>query len=142
MTSAKHPMRIRTNDIVEVVRLDQRTFQFLYGEGDAVVHVMDPETFEQMTINRSLFGSAARFLQEGCKVTLEFHDGNPISGFLQPQIGLKVIEAEPSMKGEAVTAQFKRAVVETGATVQVPPFVASGDIIVIDTVTGEFVKRG
>lgn len=141
LTSSKHPLRIRTSDVVEVVRLDEKKFQYLYAEGDALLHMMNPDTFEQITVDRSIFGEASKFLLEGSEVTLEFHEGTPISGSLPPQVPLTVTMAAPSMKGEAVTLQFKKATVETGADVQVPPFVVTGDTILVDTTTGEFVKR-
>ena len=103
---------------------------------------MDPESFEQVAVSKDIFGPAAGFLAEGGEVILNYHEGTIVSGGLPPTVTLKVAEASPHMKGEAQAPQYKPAVLETGATITVPPFVVAGDSVIVDTATGTFVKRG
>ena len=120
LTRSKHPMRLRPGDAVFAVRLEDRPFQFLYQE-DAVLHCMDPQTFEQVAVERDLLGEAARFLKEGGALTLCFHDGAAVAGSLPSIVTLKVAEAAPHLKGETSAPQYQPAVLETGVKVQVPP---------------------
>jgi elongation factor P len=139
--NSKHPLRLRPGDTVDVVRLEERKFDYLYAEGE-LLHCMHPTNFEQVAVHRSILGPQARFVAEGAQITLEYHDGAPIAASLPPHVTLKVAQAAPSIKGEAVHAQFKRAVLSTGAELQVPPFVTAGDTVVVDTESGKFVRRG
>ena len=102
---------------------------------------MDPQSFEQVSVPRDIFGNSANYLVEGADVILSFHDSSPVSGSLPQTVVLKVAEAAPHFKGEAQAPQYKSAVLETGATISVPPFVVAGDSVVVDTAEGTFVKR-
>ena len=126
--------------MVDVVRLDEKKYQFLYQEDD-VLHCMDPASFEQVAVGREILGAALGFLAEGGDIILSFHDGSAVSGALPPTVVLKVAEASPHLKGEAQAPQYKPAVLETGATITVPPFVVAGDAVIVDTAEGKFVKR-
>lgn len=138
---AKRPLRLRPSETVDVVRLEERRFQFLYAEGDTM-HCMDPQSFEQVGVDRGVLApGAAELLAEGADLTLAFHDGAPVSGSLPPQVTLKVVDAAPHIKGETQAPQYKPATLETGAAVSVPPFVVAGDSIIVDTADGSFVKR-
>ena len=141
ITRAKHPLRLRPSDMVDVVRLEERTFQFLYQEGDDSLHCMDPKTYEQIVLQKDILGERGAFLVEGGDIVVSFHEGTPVSGELPPQVTLEVKEAAPHMRGESQAPQQKPAVVETGATVYVPSFVVAGDRIIVDTADGTFVKR-
>jgi elongation factor P len=141
LTKSKHPLRLRPSDMVDVVRLDEKKFQFLYQEDD-VLHCMDPDTFEQVAVGKDLLERTAfGFLAEGGDVILSFHDGSAVGGALPPTVVLKVAEASPHLKGEAQAPQYKPAVLETGVTISVPPFVVAGDAVVVDTTEGKFMKR-
>jgi elongation factor P len=141
LTKSKHPLKLRPSDMVDVVRLDDKKYQFLYQEDD-VLHCMDPESFEQLSIDKDLLEkSALGFLAEGGDVILSFHDGSPVGGALPTTVVLKIAEASPHLKGEAQAPQYKPAVLETGATISVPPFVVAGDSVIVDTAEGKFVKR-
>jgi elongation factor P len=141
LTKSKHPLKLRPSDMVDVVRLDEKKFQFLYQEDD-VLHCMDPDSFEQVAVGKDLLEKAALgFLAEGGDVILSFHDGSAVSGALPPNVVLKVAEASPHLKGEAQAPQYKPAVLETGATISVPPFVVAGDRVIVDTAEGKFMKR-
>lgn len=141
ITKAKHPAKFRPYDMVEYVRLEGRKFQCLYTEGNQV-HCMDPETYEQVAVDTDLFGEASDFLKEGLEVTLNFHKDEAVTGEVPSQMSLQVVEAAPTMKGETAAPSYKRAVVEGGIEIQVPPFVQAGDSVVVDTVERTFVRRG
>ncbi|PRW59876.1 Elongation factor P [Chlorella sorokiniana] len=141
ITKAKHPAKFRPYDMVEYVRLEGRKFQCLYTEGSQV-HCMDPETYEQLAVDTDLFGEASDFLKEGLEVTLNFHKDEAVTGEVPGQMSLQVVEAAPTMKGETAAPSYKRAVVEGGIEIQVPPFVQAGDSVVVDTVERTFVRRG
>lgn len=144
VTKAKHPAKFRPYDMVEHVRLEGRKYQCLYTEGSQV-HCMDPDTFEQLTVDRELFGEAADFLREGLDVTLNFHvttgSDAPVTGEVPQHVTLAVVEAAPTMKGETAAPSYKRAVVEGGIEIQVPPFVQAGDRVVVETGERSFVRR-
>jgi len=141
ISRSKHPLRLRPGDPVTVVHLEDKKFQFLYHEGENM-HLMDPRSFEQVAIDRHVLGEqATAYLCEGGEVLLSFHEGIAVSATLPAAVTLKVMEAAPHVKGETAAPQYKPAVLETGATVSVPPFVNSGDSITVDTATGNFVKR-
>jgi elongation factor P len=126
---------------VGMARLDRREMQYLYAEGDSFVF-MDSESYDQTSLGGGELGEdAPRFLVEGTTVTVSFHDGTPVSVDLPTTVDLKVTHTDPAMKGERQSAGTKPASVETGATVQVPPFVETGDVVRIDTRTGEYVTR-
>ncbi len=125
---------------VEFARLERRPHQFLYRDGDAFVF-MDTETYEQIPIDSSIVGESARFLAEGQTVDLVFHDDQVIMVELPPHVNLRVVQTEPAVRGNTVTTALKPALLETGATVQVPLFVDEGDIIRVDTRTGEYIER-
>ncbi|KAI7840227.1 hypothetical protein COHA_006009 [Chlorella ohadii] len=141
ITKAKHPAKFRPYDMVEYVRLEGRKFQCLYTEGSQV-HCMDPETYEQVAVDTELFGEASDFLKEGLEVTLNFHRDEAVTGEVPGQMSLQVVEAAPTMKGETAAPSYKRAVVEGGIEIQVPPFVQAGDSVVVDTAERTFVRRG
>jgi len=102
---------------------------------------MDTGTFEQIPISEEHIGENEKFLLENMEVTIKFYKGNPISIELPIAIESKVIETEPGAKGDTVSQSFKPAVIETGAKMQVPIFINEGDIIKIDTRTGEYITR-
>lgn len=103
---------------------------------------MHPTTFEQREVPVSSFGPhAAHFLAEGSTVRMMFHNGEEVSASLADEVEMEVKEADPSFKGESVTNQYKGAVLQTGMACRVPGFVEAGDTIVINTKTGDFVRR-
>ncbi|PSC68390.1 Elongation factor P [Micractinium conductrix] len=142
ITKSKHPAKFRPSDMVEYVRLEGRPYQCLYTEGTQV-HCMDPETYEQLAVEREVFGGGADFLAEGLEVILNFHAGNdaPVTGEVPNHVTLGVVEAAPTMKGETAAPSYKRAVCAGGIEVQVPPFVQTGDRVVVETSERAFVRR-
>ena len=125
---------------VQDVRLDYHNVQFLYSDGD-LFHFMDTETFDQPAIPRVIIGDAAIFLKEGVEVKLTLFDNEPLDVELPTTVDLLVSQAESAVKGDTATGVTKKVVLETGAEVNTPSFVNEGDIIRVDTRTGEYVTR-
>jgi elongation factor P len=130
----------RMTDKIEEVRLDEKDMQYLY-EADGNLYFMDNETYEQTFISAALLGEQKRFLKEGNFCHIMFYEGKAMSAELPFFIELKIIEAEPAVKGDTATGVTKGAVIETGTKVQVPLFVKEGDVIKIDTRTGKYLER-
>ncbi|BDA42194.1 Elongation factor P [Coccomyxa sp. Obi] len=135
--------RRRPSDLLEVVRLNGRAFQFLYKDEEGLLQLMDPQSFEQIAVSPELFGDAAAFLAPGASLSINYtDDGQPISGELPATVELKVVEADPYARGDSATSSYKQCRLEGGARIGVPPFVQVGDTVVVDTAEGTFVKRG
>ena len=121
-------------------RLDRRPVQFLYSDGD-LYYFMDSETFEQSALNAAPLGDALNYLKEGMSLEILSYEGEPISVELPNSVELKVVETGPAFKGDTATAGNKPAKLETDITIQVPLFVSTGDIVRVDTRTGEYLER-
>jgi elongation factor P len=132
--------RVRPEDKVEQAYLDKRPMQYLYKEGDSYVF-MDNETYDQVTLNAELVGEQIQYLKENDNAAVTFYEGKALSIELPATVELKVIETEPSVKGATAAAQYKPATLETGLKVTVPPFVGTGEVIQVDTRTGEYLSR-
>jgi len=130
----------QSGDRVQDVRLEFRTVQYMYTDGDTY-YFMDTETFEQPGIDKSVLGDAIGFLKENMEAKLTLYNNEPIDVELPTSVDLKVVEAEAAVRGDTATGVTKRVVVETGYAVQVPYFVESGDTIRVDTRTGQYVTR-
>ena len=120
--------------------IDRKDMQYLYNDG-ALFYFMDNETYDQVAINEELIGDALKFVKENemCKVCS--HNGNVFSVEPPLFVELEITETEPGVKGDTATGATKPATVETGANVSVPLFVNQGDVIKIDTRTGEYLSR-
>lgn len=132
--------RFRAAETVEKVRLEQKDFTFLYEQGDALVF-MDDESYEQLELDKDFVGERAAFLQDGMKVTVELHEERPIGISLPDQVTLMITEADPVVKGQTAASSYKPAVLENGVRVMVPPFISSGEKIVVDTSELTYIRR-
>lgn len=133
--------RVRAGSDIELVRVDKRTMQFLYKDGDSY-HLMDTETFEQIEVPEDVIGDGARFLKENDNVDVLFYEENKILGIEVPTfVTLSVTEAGLSARGDTVTNVEKPVTLETGAVISVPPFVSQGDLVKVDTRTGTYIER-
>ncbi len=133
--------RFRSSENVERVRLDQKEFQFLYGDGDMFTF-MDTETYDQVSLNKDLIGEdQLAFLQDGMNVQVESFENEPISVQLPETVTLEVTEADAVIKGQTAAASYKPAVLENGVRVMVPPHVEMGTRIVISTADLSYVER-
>ena len=132
--------RFRSSENVERVRLEQAEHQFIYAEGDMLTF-MNTETYDQVSLPRDTVGEAAVYLAEGMMVTIESHDGSPLNVVLPDTTILEVSATEPVVRGQTAAASYKPALLENGVRLMVPPFVASGDKIVVSVADGSYAKR-
>ena len=133
-------LKVRPQDKCEIAYLDKRPFQYSYKDGSDFVF-MDNESFEQFTMPDDLIGDQMKYLKETDVVLVTLYEGKALDVELPPTVTLKVIETEPALKGATAAAQYKPATVETGLKVTVPPFIGTGELISIDTRTGEYLGR-
>ena len=132
--------RFRASETVERVRLEQKDFQFLYEEGEMLVF-MDTESYEQLELLKEFVGDRRAFLQDGMMVTVELYEEKPIGISLPDQVTLEIAEADPVVKGQTAASSYKPAVLENGVRVMVPPFISSGEKIVVDTNELTYLRR-
>jgi elongation factor P len=122
------------------VRLERQHVQYLYSEGGHF-HFMDTDTFDQLMLDESAVGDAAKFLKENDVVDLLTYNGEPIDIELPTAVALTIEQTDPGFKGDTATGGTKPATLETGIVVSVPLFVNTGDVIKVDTRTGEYLER-
>jgi elongation factor P len=139
-TGSQTENRFRSEDRVERHILSQVEMEFLYEDGDQF-HFMNTETYDQITIPRELIEDVVPFLTPNMKVEVESYENTPLNVSLPKTVNLKVVRTDPGIKTAAVTNTLKPATMETGLVVQVPHFVAEGDVITINTETREYVAR-
>ena len=124
----------------EKAHLIKKKMEYLYREGEGLVF-MDDETYEQVTLKASQVGEGTDFLKENTKVELLTHKGRILGAELPITVSLKVTHTEPGLKGNRATSGTKPATLETGAIIQVPLFINTGDSVKVDTRTGEYLER-
>jgi len=139
-TGAVTDRTFRADEKVELAVLDKREMQYLYTD-DAGLVFMDSESYEQIHIDADLLGPAGKFLKDGTTCVVQTYNGQPVGADLPVSMVLEITETEPGMKGDRVSGALKPAMVETGAIVQVPLFLETGDKIKIDTRNGEYSSR-
>ena len=133
--------RFRSSENVERVRLDQRSYQYLYGDGDTYTF-MDTQTFDQVSLGVDMIGEdQVPFLQENMIVTIESYEDKPISVQLPDQVVLRVVEADAVVRGQTAASSYKPALLENGVKVLVPPFIEAGTRIVVATADATYVER-
>lgn len=120
--------------------IETRKMQYLYTDGE-LYYFMDDETYEQIPISADMVEDAIKYLRENDEATIKFYNDAPFLVEAPNFVDLKVIETEPGVKGDTATNVTKAATVETGAVVQVPIFIEEGEVIQIDTRTGEYLGR-
>lgn len=123
-----------------VVRLERQRAQYLYADGDEY-NFMDMDTFEQFMLDRETLGDALNYLKEEDSIDLLTHEGQPIDIEIPITVNLQVVQTDPGFKGDTATGGSKPATLETGLVVTVPLFVSEGEIIKVDTRTGEYLER-
>ncbi len=130
----------RSEEKVEDVRLEQKNMQFLYKDG-GLLYFMDNETYEQQPMTAEQLGDVINFLVEGATIKVEFHEAEPVSIELPPAVEIQVETTDPGVRGDTATGGSKPARLTTGYVVQVPLFIQEGDVIRVDTRTGEYLER-
>ncbi len=132
--------RWRTADTVERLMTEEKEYAHSYTEGDHMV-LMDPETFEQATIPLALMGDSAPFLQDNMQVTVDLVEGEPVAVHLPSTVILEIVEADPVVKGQTAASSYKPAKLSNGVKTSVPPFIETGEKIVVRTEDGSYVER-
>lgn len=129
-----------SNVTVEEANTSKRKLQYLYKDAISAVF-MDPKSFEQIEIALDIIGEQIKFVKEGDSVDVLFWEDKALSIELSPKVELKVIEADPGVKGNSATNIYKPAVLENGLQLKVPLFINPGDRVRVDTRTGEYIER-
>ncbi len=132
--------RFRAGEAVDAVRIETKEYQYLYHDGSGFVF-MDKETYDQISVEEDVIGDGAHFLKESETVEIMFNGTEIVSIEIPITVALKVVETVPGVRGDTATGAQKPAKVETGATVNVPLFINEGDMIKVDTRTGDYIER-
>ncbi|MCS6797900.1 MAG: elongation factor P [Myxococcota bacterium] len=140
MTGAVIERTFKSGEKLQPADLEERHMQYLYPEGDSYVF-MDQTTYEQLSLPAEQLGDGRYYLLDGTVVSVLFFSGKPIGVTPPTFVEMKVVQTEPGFKGDTATGTTKPAKMETGLEVQVPLFVNEGDVLKIDTRTGEYVER-
>lgn len=138
-TGIKNNVRFRSVESVEKVETDERVMTFLYQEG-TIYHFMDPKTYEQMELSKTLLEDALPYLKPEAQITVLSCEGSPVSISLPQKMSFTVVECDPATKG--VAGALKDAKVENDSVFKVPFFIKPGDAVVIDTETGDYLEKG
>ena len=132
--------RFRSSETVEKASLEETNFNYLYADENNYFF-MDLKTFEQTEIKKEVIGDKGKLLTENLEVSISFYNENPISIDLPNQVTCKIETTDVALKGQTVSSSYKPATLENGLNIQVPPFIESGDEIIIDTRTLEYIKK-
>jgi len=132
--------RFRSEDMVERVILDDMEMEFLYRDGDDF-HFMNTDTYDQVHIHRDVLAGNVSFLTPNMKLRVVFHEHSPVGIELPLTVDLKIVDTAPELKGATASAQRKPALTETGLTVQVPPFIGTGEVVRVSTEDGTYLER-
>ncbi len=132
--------RFRSSETVEKASLEEINFNYSYDDENNFFF-MNPSSFEQIQIKKDIIGPKGKLLTENLNVTISFYNNEPISLDLPNQIRCKINSTDAALKGQTVSSSYKPATLENGLSIQVPPFIETGDEIIIDTRNLEYVKK-
>ena len=132
--------RFRSSETVEKASLEEKKYNYLYDD-EKNFFFIEPKTFEQIEINKNIIGEKGKMLFENLEVLISFHNDVAISVELPNQIACKIKTTDVALKGQTVSSSYKPATLENGLNIQVPPFVESGDEIIVDSRTLEYLKK-
>jgi elongation factor P len=132
--------RWRTADTVERLMTEEKEYAYSYTDGDNLV-LMDPETFEQAHIPAAILGDSVAFLQDNMVVTVDLVEGDPVGMHLPVTVVLEVVEADPVVKGQTAASSYKPALLSNGVKTSVPPFIETGERVVVRTDDASYVER-
>ena len=132
--------RFRSNETVEKASLEETSFNYLYKD-DQNYFFMNPKSFEQIEVKKDILGDKGKLLTENLEVKISFYNESPILVELPNQVTCKIQDTDVALKGQTVSSSYKPAILENGLNVQVPPFVESGDEIILDTRNLEYIKK-
>lgn len=132
--------RARVDDTFETPFVQNKEYEYLYFDGNDYI-LADPETYDQIPVSKELFGEAIAFLKENIRVTCEIVNGKIVNAELPVVVELTVTDTPPVVRGATATNQSKDATLETGVVVKVPPFIEPGEVVRVDTRSGEYLER-
>ena len=132
--------RFRSNETVEKASLEEINYNFLY-EDENNLFFIEPKSFEQIEIKKNIIGEKGKLLTENLQVSVSFYNNLPISVELPNQVTCKIDSTDVALKGQTVSSSYKPAVLNNGLNIQVPPFIETGDEVIIDTRNLEYVKK-
>ena len=138
--STKLNERFRSSETVEKASLEETNYNFLY-EDENTFFFMEPKSFEQIEIKKDVIGEKGKLLTENLEVTISFYNETPISIDLPNQVKCKIETTDAALKGQTVSSSYKPAILNNGLNIQVPPFIESGDEIIVDTRNLVYVKK-
>ena len=139
-TGTKLNERFSSSESVEKVRLDTKSYQFLYFEDDNLT-LMDNETFEQISVNKSILGDQIAYLQDGMNLDVELYNEEVITANVPEKITAIIAQTEPVIKGQTATSSFKPAILDNGVRIMVPPFVNIDDKVIVRTTDSTYLER-
>ena len=132
--------RFRSSDYVEKASLDEIKFNFLY-EDETDYYFINQKSFEQINIKKNIVGKKGKMLTENLQVNINFYNDRPLTVELPNQVTCKILTTDVALKGQTVSSSYKPATLDNGINIQVPPFIESGDIIIVDTRNVEYIKK-
>ena len=132
--------RFRSSETVEKASLEETNFNYSY-EDENNFFFMDPKSFDQIQIKKSMVGQKGKLLTENLEVTISFYNNDPISLDLPKQVECKINTTDAAIKGQTVSSSYKPATLDNGLSIQVPPFIEAGDKVIINTKNLEYVKK-
>ena len=138
--NTKSNERFRSSDSVEKATIDEEIYNFLY-EDENSYYFINQKSFEQINIKKNIIGDKGKLLTENLEVTISFYNENPLTVLLPNQVTCKIKTTDVALKGQTVSSSYKPATLDNGVKIQVPPFIESGDMIIVDTRTIEYVKK-
>ena len=132
--------RFRSSESVEKASLDETKYNYLYGD-ETDYYFMDPKSYEQINIKKETIGEKGKMLTENLEVSISFYNEKPLTIELPNQVTCTIDTTDVALKGQTVSSSYKPATLDNGINIQVPPFIESGDKIIVDTRTMEYVKK-
>ena len=132
--------RFRSSESVEKASLDETKFNYLYDD-ESDYHFMNPKSYEQINIKKEIVGEKGKLLTENLEVNISFYNENPLAVELPNQVTSTIETTDVALKGQTVSSSYKPATLDSGINIQVPPFIDSGDKVIVDTRTMEYVKK-
>ena len=132
--------RFRSSESVEKASLDETRFNYLYDD-ESDYYFMDPKSYEQINIKKEVVGDKGKLLTENLEVNISFYNDKPLAVELPNQVTCTIKTTDVALKGQTVSSSYKPATLDNGINIQVPPFIESGDKIIVDTRTIEYIKK-
>ena len=132
--------RFRSSESVEKASLDETKFNYLYAD-ETDYHFMNPKSYEQINIKKEMVGDKGKMLTENLEVSISFYNEKPLTVELPNQVTCTIDTTDVALKGQTVSSSYKPATLDNGINIQVPPFIESGDKIIVDTRTMEYIKK-